>query len=592
MKIKIYVFGSFFLLFSLMVTACDSSQKEDVNEYFIRLHKEITSFADKKDKISHAYFTKALDSLHRRELFKYKNSGDEKYKLSSKYIEIYYYSSIDPNTFIRQLPTVYELLKLNNNRYDYITIFCNFNLAYQFEHNSPELAMQFLDSAIETEKKSEKDYELPHMYHLKGRLYYNKKDYKKGMEYFDLALKTYKKDDFLYISSMHNNFGLCYEKMKRPDLAIREANIALDILNKIQEKNYAHDYFLFVVKGDLGYYQYTVKNYPAAQVLLTETLDFYKAKQEIGRDLAKCLRRLFDLYKETGNTEKMTELIDFIYTIEPQFKSIADKIEVNEIIQSYYAYTSNPKLKEFCYKLMKLHRDQDEQDKKNFADVSDVLNKHVIGSINQKHDFEIKSQKNRNKLLFVSIFALTTIFCIIFITVRNRNRKAKELAAKEKVILEKTKKILEQNIRFQDDKITNLHLNLNLKIETEKTFLEQIKKIKKSKNTNVEETVSDLFFKINNLIQIDKRNFELINESTVENKQFVHNLSEKFPALTKHELKFCVYYKLGLSSKEISVLENITEGSARVYKNRIKTKMNIGKESDLNDYLKDIKKIG
>ncbi|KXH85890.1 helix-turn-helix transcriptional regulator [Chryseobacterium kwangjuense] len=57
----------------------------------------------------------------------------------------------------------------------------------------------------------------------------------------------------------------------------------------------------------------------------------------------------------------------------------------------------------------------------------------------------------------------------------------------------------------------------------------------------------------------------------------------KFPFLTTQEKKFCVYYKLNLSSKEISLLEGVTEGTVRVYKTRIKNKMGI--DNDLFTFL-------
>ena len=136
------------------------------------------------------------------------------------------------------------------------------------------------------------------------------------------------------------------------------------------------------------------------------------------------------------------------------------------------------------------------------------------------------------------------------------------------LLLESNREILEKDILLQRGKIKNLHMNLNLKIETEKAFLENLKKIKKSKNIDAEETVKDLFFKINNLLQIDEKN--TVNESSAENKEFMEKLSAIFPFLSEQDLKLCAYFRLNLSSKEISLLENITPGSVRVYKTKIK----------------------
>lgn len=160
---------------------------------------------------------------------------------------------------------------------------------------------------------------------------------------------------------------------------------------------------------------------------------------------------------------------------------------------------------------------------------------------------------------------------------------------KEKKFLEDNKKILEDDIQYHKGKIENLHLNLSLKTKTERAFLENLRKLKKRKNIDVEETVKDLYFKTNNLLEIDKKNSDLVGESSTEEKLFIKKLSALFPDLSDNELKLCVYYRLNLSSKEISLLKNITPGSVRVYKTKIKTKIGLSKEEELTGYLNSIK---
>lgn len=169
-----------------------------------------------------------------------------------------------------------------------------------------------------------------------------------------------------------------------------------------------------------------------------------------------------------------------------------------------------------------------------------------------------------------------------------RKKKKDELLEKEKIILETSKEILEKDLQLQKEKVKNLHLNLNLRTETQKAFLENLKKIKKTKNIEPEEILRDLQFKINNLIQLDNKDNELINESSLENKLFMDKLSENFPILSHQELKLCVYFKLNLSGKEIAILEKFTVGSIRVYKAKIKSKMGLSKEENLNDFLNTI----
>ncbi|WP_223606297.1 tetratricopeptide repeat protein [Chryseobacterium sp. OSA05B] len=565
------------LVFSVLVVSCGSSEKDEANIYFYNINNEISKIAGQPEKIK---------ALQVREQKKYENTGDRKYQISSRYVELFYnYNNSN------QIPVVYELLMLNNNEYDYITIASNFNLAFQFEQQSPKLAMRFLNEAIMVDEKSSKKYFLPHLYHLKGRLFFNNENYSQALIFFNKSLQSLEKTrhNLIFISSMHNNFALTYEKMARFDLALKEAKEAVKILENGSNLNSEETSFLASVKGNVGFYYYKIKDFHEAERLLLQELDFQRRNKKNNHDTVDNLTKLFDLYGETNQIDKMKEIMDYSQSIEPEIKDVSDKILISEMVQGYYLKINDPGMvKTFCRKLIKLHNRHEEESNQKLTYISDVLNNFTIKSINQKHQYTIEKQKFKNRLMLTAICIVLIIFGVTIYIIRNISKRDKELASKEKIILMKNKKILEQDLKRQEEKITNLHLNLNLKIETEKTFLENIKKMKKLKNVDAEQVITDLFLKINNLIQIDRKNYDLINESSQENKQFIQKLSERFPSLTNNELKFCVYYKLDFSSKEISLLENITEGSARVYKTKIKTKMNIGKESILNTFLKSI----
>lgn len=584
MKNKIVKILTLFLL--LMIIISYHSSKEETNSYFQNINEEVSGMIGHPEKIR---------LLQNRELQKYENTGERKYLMGSKYVELYYNfeNSGDKNdeTGIKQIPIVYELLFLNNNEFDYITIACNFNLAYQFERKSPKLAMQFLNEAIKLDEKLGKKYYLPHLYHLKGRLEYNNKKYSQALYYFNKSLHNLKKtrEDLIFVSSMHNNFALCYNKMGRLDLAIKEGREALRILESGKNLSNEEVAFLIRIKGNLGDFYYKTKDYQTAEHFFLQELEFYKSKKMLYNEAVNNVTNLFALYNDTGQTDRMKEMMEYGKSIEAKIQTISDKILINEMIQSYYLKINDTQtVRSLCKKLVVLHHENEEKSAKNLTYISDVLNNFIIKNIDQKHQHKIDDQRLNNRLMMMAVCLIIIIFVITVYTIKKISRKEKELAEKEKIILTKNKEILEQDLKQKEDKITNLHLGLNLKIETEKTFLENIRKMKRSKNIDAEKMVTDLFLKINNLIQIDKKNFDLINESSLENKQFIQKLSEKFPSLTNNELKFCVYYKLELSSKEISILESITEGSARVYKTKIKTKMNVGREVDLNSFLKNM----
>lgn len=571
---KIYQFVFFFLL----VYSCNS-RREDGNAYLQQLDKEVSAFYLEPKKIN---------DIYRRELAKYKKSNDDLYLISSVYVQFFadYYKMDGIND--KHFPRAYELLKINDGRYEYITIASNFYLALQTEYTSPNQSLSFLNEAIRIDEKTGKRYFLPHIYHAKGKWYYTRKDYAKAIYYFQKALETYKKSDLLYIASMHNNFGMCYDQMNNMPKAISEARKAIDILGAKPQPTHQEQMFLHYVKGSLGLYLYKIKNYPEAETLLLEELEFCKKNGEYSMSITTA-ERLYNLYSETGETEKKSRIISYLSGIEPKLKNVSDIYKSTEIIKNYYANLNDLKnLKYFSKKLDSLHVVTEQKNKENFNKNSDMLTGYMVKSIDYKYNDEISAYKRNIWIVVTVSILLVIIFIQIILSARNKSRREKIIAQNQKIIFEKNRKILESDIKLYEEKVQNLHLNLHLKTETEKAFLENLKNLKKSKNIDAEEVIKDLQFKINNLLQINKKNYDFMDDSSEENKKFMESLARKFPALTRQELKMCVYFKLNLSSKEISMLENIAEGSARVYKTKIKTKLGLDKNENLNTFIKQL----
>ncbi|MGO4709644.1 hypothetical protein AB4Y90_11120 [Chryseobacterium sp. 2TAF14] len=515
------------------------------------------------------------------ELQKYNDDKKQLYIISSKYINVLYHAEKRNE----QIPLVYDLLRLNNGKYNYVSIACNYNLATQFEISSPEWSMTHINEAIETNEKVGNKYFLPHLYHFKGRLLYNKGDYQNALVFFKKALHTYhKKKELIYIASMHNNFGMCYDKMGKLDLAIKETNTGIQILTQQKKINNEQKVFIYYMKGSLAQYYLQLKKYDTAEKLLLEKWRF-SFKNDNTRMALFAAKDILSIYDITGKRTDEDKIIESLKIIESKLKNVEDKIILTKLIKDYYLRNDNYKhFKGISMKLADLNDEQDQFAKNELSKTVDAIDSYIIKEINKDKEDE----KKKNILLFFFLVFVTAVFIGFIIILRMKKKKKEELREKEKIIFETSKEILEKDLQLQKEKVKNLHLNLNLKTETQKAFLENLKKIKKTKNIEPEEILKDLQFKINNLIQLDKKDNEIINESSLENKLFMDKLSEKFPVLTPQELKLCVYFKLNLSGKEIALLEKFTVGSIRVYKAKVKSKIGLTKEEDLGNFLNTI----
>ncbi|EJL70172.1 hypothetical protein PMI13_02875 [Chryseobacterium populi] len=564
----------FFLCYVFLFVS--SFQKMTINDddYFYKITEELIPIIHKTDKIL---------IIQRRELDQFKKTGGDKYLISSKYIDMFLHKE-DPS---KQIEIAYDLLRINRGRYDFISMACNFNLAITLENISPKLAMQFVSAAIKYDEKLEGKYYLGHLYHIKGRIYYNEKAYASAMHNFNKALLSFRNDhqhnNTIYIASMYNNFGLTYSKLNKIKEAHKETERGISILQNKGNLSREEIDFLHIMKGNSGFYLYKLKNYPAAEKLLLEEFEYYKNKESFCSESIVSSQRLFDLYLATHQKEKQNQIIDYLIKTEPKLKNTHSRIVANEVIQEYYVSTNNyTPLKAVSEKLIGLNHSYYDENKRNVKKISDLLNNQIIRNNKEKDDYKAYQQKRKNLLFIIFILIVFGVFGIILYNIKKHNKREKEL-------LKNNGKILEQNNEFQKEKIKNLLQSLNLKIDTEKAFLEYLKKNKKINGDNdSEQILKELFLKVNNLIQIDRRSYDLIIEGNIENKLFLEKLSVLCPTLTNTELKFCTYYRMNLSSKEISSLENTTNGTIRVYKTKIKSKLKLNKEDDLSCFLNNI----
>ncbi len=69
------------------------------------------------------------------------------------------------------------------------------------------------------------------------------------------------------------------------------------------------------------------------------------------------------------------------------------------------------------------------------------------------------------------------------------------------------------------------------------------------------------------------------------NPGFFQTLSQKHPSLTAKDLKYCCYLRMNLSNNEITRLMGINQESVRTHKYRLKKKMALSKEENLEHYL-------
>jgi hypothetical protein len=170
---------------------------------------------------------------------------------------------------------------------------------------------------------------------------------------------------------------------------------------------------------------------------------------------------------------------------------------------------------------------------------------------------------------------------------KNKQRKVlektqKELALKE---LEYTKqkitfknKSLEQDIKNKNRELAISTMSLIKKNE----LLNNIKnELKKAENySELKPVIQTIDSNLNNT-----DDWELFEKAfNNADKDFLKKVKQKHQNLNHNDLRLCAYLRLNLSSKEISPLLNITLRSVEIRRYRLRKKIDLPREINLNDY--------
>ena len=369
------------------------------NDYLEKINEEVQKVSNDKQK---------LKNLSKRELLKFNNTNDSIYFLSNKVILLNYYEN--DNSRINKFKTALELVRYNYKNYPFIDVNSNYTIAIQLENYSPELSKKFINEAIETEEKSKKKNLLPHLLHSKGKLFFNQKKYDSAYFYFNKALHLFKPDDFLYQSSMYNNFGFIYERQKQYPKAIAQYLKAIEIINKKNNPSEEELDFLVLLKRNLADSYYKNGNLSEAQSLWEFLFNNFKNRTEKKWSSVRIARDLYDLYIKTNNQPQINNIISYVKQYENNYQDEYMGIFLFEMLQDNAYRENNLALtRKYSDSIISLKDKLLEENEKFIEETSNALNKNIVENTNEKYNLIITNHKKRTNWLFSIAFLIGLI---------------------------------------------------------------------------------------------------------------------------------------------------------------------------------------
>jgi hypothetical protein len=320
---------------------------------------------------------------------------------------------------------------------------------------------------------------------------------------------------------------------------------------------------------------------------------------------------LSNIYESEYNSEQAIHYASMAAEICPNINS---RVEVFEQLSQIY-FLSNEYKTAFAYK-----------DSIVFA--KDSLNRltNLVNFENNRVKFEMatyqkdlensKTRLKRERILFILLVALCFILIWAIYTQTIKERQKKIIAEKnQKVIsleleqMQNNKLILEQQLKAQEtlallkqERFLKEQEILKNKIDSKNRELAVKAMHLSSKNELIDDIYSSLkqeSYKDNNILKLlDKLRSQVKTESEGNdflryfeevNHDFIQKLKERFPDLTASDIRFLSYIYIGLNTKEIAFLLNITPDSCKKKKMRIGQKLEIeGGAAELYGFLSSI----
>lgn len=172
-------------------------------------------------------------------------------------------------------------------------------------------------------------------------------------------------------------------------------------------------------------------------------------------------------------------------------------------------------------------------------------------------------------LLLASIAVITKIL-----------RHRSELKIKKELKVHK-EELAQKTIGYKNEQL----LQYTEVISDKNDFLSQLKDgLSRMRNTEARHWEN----KIEEEVNKEKKNFLFHKLFSEVHQDFINRLTEKHTSLTANDIRIISFIRINLGTKEIANLMNISPKSVDIARYRLRKKLDLAHENDLNKYIRDI----
>ena len=202
-------------------------------------------------------------------------------------------------------------------------------------------------------------------------------------------------------------------------------------------------------------------------------------------------------------------------------------------------------------------------------------------------------------ILYILLFVLLLIYMVRYIRRRIKQKQERleeeknlQLHKQQMVILQLEHEKTQFELRQKSQELSNMLLTeLNRKELSTNILLDVRRAMDLINGGHLEESKLRLQALQNRLasdanISPDWKRFE--ENFDIVNNQFLAKIKELYPWMNKQERRLCVYIKMGLMTKEIAPLMNLSTRSVEMMRYRLRDKMQLDRQANLKQYFEQL----
>ena len=432
-----------------------------------------------------------------------------------------------------------------------------------------------IDYYLKAKKLFEKNRDTTRMggvIHNMALVYRYQKMYDKSLESFKLAIRLSEQTKDTFGTAMgYNMIGIVYRLKKKPDSAYNSYEKAKRLFTILQIEEE-----IVGVNANIAVLYQSQKRYDEALQLQLSNLKYYK-ENGVKLSAAIAYYNISSVYKKKKEYESCLQYADSSVMIakDDGFKQILAKAylrkswassKLNDFKSAYYDYRIFNRYSDSVYNIDNAKKIQALELNYEFEKEKEVLELQ-------------RAQERREKILYSILFFISLI--LVYLVWRSfKNKLVREKLEKE---------VLDGKIKISEAEVKSLVADNTMRQIFKKELISELEEEKKANpSKDVKQFLKLLTIKLQEQVRTENKVSKIYEKTETVNKIFEEKLVKLYPELSKNQRDFCLLLRLNLSIKEIASIKNITVGSVKSMRHRIRVKLDLKSSVELEQFIQSL----